>query len=70
MDYTNNIKAEIMRIGSTQKEISKLMGMSEYRFSKKINCKNGSSLSINEAIELCRLLSVSLDKIFLPSEVA
>ncbi|CEI72507.1 MULTISPECIES: helix-turn-helix transcriptional regulator [Romboutsia] len=63
MGYKRNLKGLRVSKGFTQKEIAKLIHMSKVTYVKKENEK--SSFTVYEALDLAKILGVSVESIFL-----
>jgi len=70
LDYTNIIKAELVKRGLKQCDMAKKLNMTVTTFNHKINRRGNKSFSIDEAILMCKELNVTLDEIFLIKGVA
>ena len=58
MIRTNELKAQMVRINMTQKELAKIIGMDPATLNRKINNEAGSVMTIKEANEIAQALKI------------
>lgn len=70
MIRTNELKAQMVRLNMTQKELAKIIGMDPATLNRKINNEVGSVMTIKEANEIAQALKIpreSMTDIFFAS---
>lgn len=73
MVKTNELKAQMKRIGITQEALAKKMSMNPSTLNRKINNTNGDKLTVAEANRIAEVLSfpkTELVSIFFAAELA
>ena len=73
MIRTNEIKAQMKRVGLTQKTLAHNMGMNPATLNRKINNSNGEGITVSEANKIANVLQLpkeDLVKIFFADELA
>lgn len=73
MILSNEIKAQMKRVGITQEQMALKLNMNPATLNRKINEPNGKNLSVKEALEIGRILKLSpntLTMIFFAPELA
>jgi len=69
-NYAQVIKAYIVLNGFTQSEVAEKIEMDRALFNLKLNRKRNKKFTIDEMIDVACTLNVTLDQIFLDSNVA
>ena len=54
MVNTREIKAQIRRVGTTQEELAKKLGINPSTLNRKINNEEGQQLTVKEATDMAR----------------
>lgn len=70
MNYTSRIKAFMKLNEINQDEMAKKLGLSRTAFNLKLNRMGTRLFDIDEAMEIAKILNVTLDQIFLAEKVA
>lgn len=73
MINSNEIKAQMKRVGMTQKNLADVIGMDPSTLNRKINNENGTVLTVKEANEIAQALNIpreSMTDIFFASKLA
>ncbi|MBQ9302063.1 helix-turn-helix transcriptional regulator [Butyrivibrio sp.] len=73
MILSNEIKAQMRRVGLTQEQLSAKLGINQATLNRKINEPDGKNLSVKEALAIgnaLRLTPESLTAIFFAQELA
>ena len=63
MINTREIKAQIRRVGTTQEELAKKLGINASTLNRKINNEEGQYLTVKEATEMVRVLEIPNDQL-------
>lgn len=69
----NEIKAQMKRLGITQKTLARKMKMNPSTLNRKINNENGNNITVAEVLKLADVLEIEkteLVKIFFAGELA
>lgn len=61
MVNTREIKAQIRRVGTTQEELAKKLGINPSTLNRKINNEEGQQLTVKEATDMARALEIPRD---------
>lgn len=63
MVNTREIKAQIRRVGTTQEELAKKLGINPSTLNRKINNEEGQQLTVKEATDMARALEIPRDQL-------
>lgn len=63
MVNTREIKAQIRRVGTTQEELAKKLGINPSTLNRKINNVEGQQLTVKEATDMARALEIPRDQL-------
>lgn len=63
MVNTREIKAQIRRVGMTQEELAKKLGINPSTLNRKINNEEGQQLTVKEATDMARALEIPRDQL-------
>lgn len=63
MVNTREIKAQIRRVGTTQEELAKKLGINPSTLNRKINNEEGQKLTVKEATDMARVLEIPREQL-------